>query len=188
MLCPRSAVPDRPEMHDNVCKAVVEGVCVFGRTLTVGVIDWGHGADDMSLNSKMPLSQAASRFLHRQIIVERFCVGQQEPCAQYGSRLTSTGVSPPQSLHFTFLLFALRRSIQAGMFLSTGRFGSTRASDDGDKGGRYQTLSTWTLQMHAGSDWSSGLSGWGGRGGRAIEIECAAGVDFGAAVEKETWD
>lgn len=74
MLCPRSAVPDRPKMHDNVCKAVVEGVCVFSRTLTVGVIDWGRGADDMSLNSKMPLSQAASRFPHRQIIVEGFGV------------------------------------------------------------------------------------------------------------------
>jgi hypothetical protein len=62
MLCPRSAVPDRPKMHDNVCKAVVEGVCVFGRTLTEVLLT--GDMEQMILNFKMPLSQAASRFLH----------------------------------------------------------------------------------------------------------------------------
>lgn len=67
MLCPRSAVPDRPKMHDNVCKAVVEGVCVFSRTLTVGVIDWGHGADDIKLQDAavsgcQPISTPSDHF------------------------------------------------------------------------------------------------------------------------------
>jgi len=65
----------------------------------------------MSLNFKMPLSQAPSRFSHRQIIAEG---GQEEPGAQYGNRLTSPGVSPPQISAFYLFAFCHAAAVDPG--------------------------------------------------------------------------
>lgn len=117
MLCSRSTGPDKAKMHDNVCKAVVEGVAMFRILLTRGGEEYGSSRGQYAICMNLCLLDAVvtADYLRRQISSKSSYRAVRARCPIRKMMIICRRF---KLLTFAFYLFAFaqRQMIQSGLF------------------------------------------------------------------------